>query len=241
MAKSKTAPRRTIKTPAGNYPSKMEQLKDADGKVSLDVADYTGYTEDEMRAFFSQLPYEIMGVFSPDGRLVHISSQFGAESVSSLSLRELDRVIRDDGGILASGEGYTEFHNHPLNFRHSTVAIPIFSPDDIGSYAFYAEYSYNGKKGGTFPMQLPMTYSVSSIDGKRFELKYVGRETKDIGRFQSNYGAALNKAFNVHNTYENYKQGGTQLIAELVTRDMDGYLRRNANKYGFEYSSEGIS
>lgn len=232
---SLTASRNRVNTPFGSYPSSIESLVDANGHISLNPRDYDGFTEEEIKSFFSSLEYEVSASFAPDGSLVRLFSQFDDDEVS-VSYDDYEREIADAQRASGVSKGYTDFHNHPTMFNDGT--IEIWSPKDMMMYANQAGYhdSINGK----VILGACDIYQVRTSNGHEFKLEF---DPSLKSPFQAadyiylDYERQFNTVF--REECEKWKNGtiSREQACDNVTDRLDAWLRLNANVYGFKYTT----
>lgn len=205
------------------YPESMNGLFTQYGTVSLKPKDYAGYTRDEVEAFMSSLPYEVEVVFTPDGKVSGLISDWESDHVN-MRVDELVSRMRDDRW------GYTSFHNHPVfetaDGNH-TVQTP--SVNDIDSWSTTLDWRYNTK-------HLPTSFAVRSQDGYSFRLEYEGQKShaglKEAYRLNDEQTRARVLAYVEKNgkPYERF-------AADQMAAHADRWLREHAGDYGFRYTS----
>lgn len=217
MAKPKEYMRQYRAKKKGGNAAGLQKLIDSQGHISLDPKDYQGYSQADVEAFLVARPYETHVTFSPDGRVLEMSSNWKLSWVATDVGKQMS-VVNSDGR-----SGCEDFHVHP---DLGPGLIAIFSPADIGVNV--AKIDYARDRGKTPPTK----FTVLAYTGQRFTLEYTGRAERDPKNFKRAYTTAFNRSRKANSYSAN--------TAKYVTEDMDSWLKGNAGKYGFTYTSIGV-
>lgn len=197
-----------------------------DGHVSLDVSDYAGVPGSDVRKLLASQDYETAAYFNDRDELIFIRSNFDPSHVS-YKVKDLKEVVEATPGNI------TNFHNHPVD----RYTIQMFSPADVFSYVDSAtggklteeRLSTAYRRNVTYKSGLDRVtaYSVHTQTGSEYTLTYTGVKTNPRTKTK-NFASAYSKAFNTRMRYCN--------DAESVSQDMIEWTKKNAPKYGFEFS-----
>ena len=207
----------------GSYPSSLDSLLDDNGHIPLEISQYSEYSEGELEPFFSNLPYESVRVYDPQGGLAFIASQYSPDS-ASYSLWSITSAVKDNG----DGAGFKHVHNHPID---SDNVISIFSREDMHIFVDCAEDFASGRSR-------PNVFEVRTSEGAIFTLEYKGGGERNVHDFKAAYSRAFNSARTV--TQAGYNAGLIDSWKERNNKVSDmtsDWLLNNAHLYGFEYNT----
>jgi hypothetical protein len=186
---------------------------DAQGHVSLNVADYKGMTGSAVRDFFAEQDYEVNALFNDKDEVICIQSLF-MPNVAGGTAEEWRKAMEKD-----EGSNFTDFHNHPSKIG----GIQIFSPLDVNSYVIDAAKSVLNTNEPR-----PTKYMVQTQNGSKFELAYTGNKTTDLLK-------TMSFAKKYETAFKNARKKAT--FDNTVTDRMAKWLRNNAPKCGFDVTN----
>ena len=215
------------------YEGMRDLFMDDDGHISLDAEDYEAFPKAEIVSFLADLDYETGVIFSPDGKLIHISSEF-EPGYTVLNLRDAADVIRGHDPT-STGDGYEYMHFHTLAYNEGAYPV-IFSRGDIAACVNQTNVGINGY--GLVAATAGI-YTATAHNGSRFSLEYVGNAKRDRKNFAKAYSAALTKA-NKEAAQEWMASGRAWDDAGVSAkwdRKADAWLKSKAHLYGYKYTS----
>lgn len=212
----------------------MDSLKDAAGRISLRRQDYDGYSEEDVKRFIASLPYEVNVLFSADGRVIRLFSQYSGNNVVG-NLYEFENAVRTVQLGTGVERGYVDFHNHPID---APGVVEIWSPGDISEYVRQSRY-YDLANGDVLYGSCDV-YHVRSSLGHEFRLEFdrsIRSPFKGADDFATDYSRKMNEV--IAETQERRRDGivTTEQGAAEVSAKMDSWLKLNARSYGYRYSS----
>lgn len=216
---------------APSLPDSVLKSLGADDKVSLDVSDYAGMSENDVKDFLAGKSYEVHATFAPNGELIYIESQYDKHTVNYTDHPAMAQYEQQNPGSAGS---FRDFHNHPMS---SESSIAIFSPRDLRTYS--SEFQDSKFVGMTIPARKYInSFSVKTADGRYFELKYNGNTSGK--RKPSGIGRAYKNAYNIYSNAAHSKKKKGELktrkdTAEYISNKLSDWLSANAQNYGFEY------
>ena len=234
MVKSKPSMTGKAATPAGGYPKSMDSLIDEHGHISLRRQDYDGYSEEDVKRFVSAQPYEVNVLFTPDGEVIRLFSQYSSSSVS-INIVDYEAAVRTVQLGTGKETGYVDFHNHPID---APGIVEIWSPGDIDDYV--RQSKYYDLTSDSIMYGASDNYHVRSSLGHEFKLEFdksIRSPFRNSDQFATDYEQEMN---DVIAEVQNRRRNGIVTTAEgaaEVTSKMDSWLARNARDYGFRYTS----
>lgn len=209
-------------------PTAVAMAPGSSDHISQDVADYAGMTRDEITDFLATKDYEVHAVFTADGELVHIVTQYQPDRVDPAgSIAAINDHIKNNPG---KKHEFEDFHNHPMA---SDGTFPLFSGDDMRGYSVYADYKSRGAKNA------PTKYAVKTAEGHSYELEYVGggkRKPKNFARQYSKELRSLERLADTKNYIGDFSS--QKEYVTFINDEASAWLESNAGLYGFKYTAK---